>query len=64
MFDFKVSIVEEYTPVFISGALLTVKLSVIAIAAGFFIGLFLALARLPSPTWLSFPPVPLFTTIP
>ena len=32
MFDFKVSIVEEYTPFFISGALLTVKLSVIAIS--------------------------------
>ena len=52
MFDFKVSIVEEYTPFFISGALLTVKLSVIAIAAGFFIGLFLALPRISSKKYL------------
>lgn len=57
MFDFKVSIVEEYTPFFISGALLTVKLSVIAIAAGFFIGLFLALARISSKKYLSIPAV-------
>ena len=57
MFDFKVSIVEEYTPFFISGALLTVKLSVIAIAAGFFIGLFLALALISSKKYLSIPAV-------
>lgn len=57
MFDFKVSIVEEYAPFFISGALLTVKLSVIAIAAGFFIGLFLALARISSKKYLSIPAV-------
>jgi polar amino acid transport system permease protein len=55
MFDFKVSILEEYAPFFISGAFLTVKLSVIAIAAGFFIGLFLALARISSKKYLSIP---------
>ena len=48
MFDFKVSIVEAYPPFFISGALLTVKLSVIAIAERFFIGLFLPRARISS----------------
>ena len=57
MFDLKLSILEEYTPFFLSGAILTVKLSVIAIAAGFFLGLLLALARLSSRKWLSIPAV-------
>ena len=55
MVDFKLSILEEYAPFFVSGALLTVKLSLIAMAAGFFIGLFLALARISSRKYLSIP---------
>jgi ABC-type amino acid transport system permease subunit len=46
MFDLKISILEEYAPFFVSGTLLTIKLSVVAIVAGFFLGLFLALARI------------------
>ena len=48
MFDFKVSIVEEYTHFFNSGEMMTVKLTKIAIAERIFIGLFLALARISS----------------
>ena len=55
MFDLKLSIVEEYAPFFVSGTLLTIKLSVVAIVAGFFLGLFLALARISSKKWLSIP---------
>ena len=55
MFDLKLSILEEYAPFFVSGTLLTIKLSVVAIVAGFFLGLFLALARISSKKWLSIP---------
>ena len=39
MFDLKYSIIEEYAPFFLSGTVLTIKLSVIAIVVGFFLGL-------------------------
>ena len=55
MLDLKLSILEEYAPFFVSGTLLTIKLSVVAIVAGFFLGLFLALARISSKKWLSIP---------
>ena len=55
MFDLKLSILEEYAPFFVSGTLLTIKLSVVAIVAGFFLGLFLALARISRRKWLSIP---------
>ena len=55
MFDLNLSILEEYAPFFVSGTLLTIKLSVVAIVAGFFLGLFLALARISSKKWLSIP---------
>ena len=57
MFDLKLSILEEYAPFFVSGTILTIKLSVAAIIVGFFLGLFLALARLSSRKWLSLPAV-------
>jgi len=57
MFDLKLSILEEYAPFFVSGTILTLKLSVAAIIVGFFLGLFLALARLSSRKWLSLPAV-------
>ena len=55
MLDLKLSILEEYAPFFVSGTLLTIKLSVVAIVAGFFLGLLLALARISSKKWLSIP---------
>lgn len=57
MFDLKLSILEEYAPFFVSGTILTIKLSIVAIVIGFFLGLFLALARLSSRKWLSIPAV-------
>ena len=57
MFDLKLSILEEYAPFFVSGTILTIKLSVAAIIVGFFLGLFLALARLSFRKWLSLPAV-------
>lgn len=57
MFDLKLSILEEYAPFFVSGTILTIKLSIVAIVIGFFLGLFLALARLSSRRWLSIPAV-------
>ncbi|MEE3452606.1 amino acid ABC transporter permease [Dialister sp.] len=57
MFDLKLSILEEYAPFFVSGTILTIKLSIVAIIIGFFLGLFLALARLSSRRWLSVPAV-------
>ncbi|MBD9030698.1 MAG: amino acid ABC transporter permease, partial [Dialister sp.] len=46
MSDFKFSIIQEYTPFFLSGTWLTIKLSVIAILCGFLLGLVLALLRI------------------
>lgn len=57
MVDLKLSILEEYAPFFVSGTILTIKLSIVAIIIGFFLGLFLALARLSSRKWLSIPAV-------
>jgi len=57
MFDLKLSILQEYAPFFVSGTILTIKLSIVAIVIGFFLGLFLALARLSSRRWLSIPAV-------
>jgi polar amino acid transport system permease protein len=57
MFDLKLSILEEYAPFFVSGTILTIKLSIVAIVIGFFLGLILALARLSSRRWLSIPAV-------
>lgn len=57
MVDLKLSILEEYAPFFVSGTILTIKLSIVAIVIGFFLGLFLALARLSSRRWLSIPAV-------
>lgn len=57
MFDLKLSILQEYAPFFVSGTILTIKLSIVAIVIGFFLGLFLALARLSSKKWLSIPAV-------
>ena len=57
MFDLKLSILQEYAPFFVSGTILTIKLSIVAIVIGFSLGLFLALARLSSRRWLSIPAV-------
>lgn len=57
MFDLKLSILQEYAPFFVSGTILTIKLSIVAIVIGFFLGLILALARLSSRRWLSIPAV-------
>lgn len=57
MVDLKLSILQEYAPFFVSGTILTIKLSIVAIVIGFFLGLFLALARLSSRRWLSIPAV-------
>ena len=57
MFDLKYSIIEEYAPFFLSGTVLTIKLSVIAIVVGFFLGLLLALMRISRKKWISLPAV-------
>ena len=63
MFDLKLSILQEYAPFFVSGTILTIKLSIVAIVIGFSLGLFLALARLSSRRWLSIPAVSFIESI-
>lgn len=51
----KFEIIEEYAPFFLSGAVLTVELSIAAIFIGMAIGLFLALARIAKVKIISVP---------
>ena len=63
MLDFKYTIIKEYAPFFLSGTLLTIKLSVIAILVGFFLGLLLALGRLSCKSWIRIPVICLIESI-